>query len=219
MKEGDCKSQGYTVLDGTKEKVIPVIGDVKMSYYTKPKAEVKEPSDVTLFRIEHGECGQAKINSKYETTVEKWAGLQEGTCSDQGYTKEQGVKDYNIPVVGDVQFALFSKPATKAEQVTLYKIEYGECGQATVNQNIEKYAEEFAGLTEGKCADQGYTVVDGQKEIHVPVVGDIEISLFSKASEVEEYVKRHGVHNKSDRHARKFLKGLRKELGSLVHMI
>ena len=37
-------------------------------------------------------------------------------------------------------------------------------------------------MTEGKCTDHGYTVLDGHKNLNVPVLGDIDISLYSKSS-------------------------------------
>lgn len=64
--------------------------------------------------------------------------------------------------------------------VDLYKITHGECGQAEISSMYEKPAEEFAGLTEGTCASQGYTKLDGEKEIKVPVIGNIKIDLYSK---------------------------------------
>lgn len=75
MKAGNCNDQGYTVMDGQQEKKIPIIGDVKLTNYSQPKPTTNGPKEATLFRIEHGECGQAKINSEYEKYVEKFAGL------------------------------------------------------------------------------------------------------------------------------------------------
>merc|ERR1712166_782308 len=66
-------------------------------------------------------------------------------------------------------------------QTSLYKISGGECGQATLDSEYASYAEKFAGLTEGTCAAQGYTVGDGAQTLKVPVLGDITIAKFKKA--------------------------------------
>merc|ERR1711865_872093 len=47
------------------------------------------------------------------------------------------------------------------DETTLYKISSGECGQATLDSKYASYAEKFAGLVEGTCTAQGYTVPDG----------------------------------------------------------
>ena len=49
--------------------------------------------------------------------------------------------------------------------VTLYKIMAGECGEASVPPQMAAIAEEFAGLVEGNCSNEGYTHVDGSKDI------------------------------------------------------
>jgi len=69
--------------------------------------------------------------------------------------------------------------------VTLYKISDGSCGQATLEKTYEKYAEAFAGLTEGTCPDNGYTEEDGTQSLSVPVLGSITVSLYKKAAILE----------------------------------
>jgi hypothetical protein len=69
-----------------------------------------------------------------------------------------------------------------ASDVTLYKISGSECGQATLDSKYASYAIKFAGLKEGTCADQGYTVADGTQSLKVPVLGSISIAKFKKSS-------------------------------------
>ena len=123
--------------------------------------------NVSLYKIMAGECGEASVPPQIVSYAEEFAGLLEGTCSNQGYTHEDGTKYIQVPVIGDIKISLYSKASLSAGAtgVTLYKIEYGECGEATIDQEYEKYAEEFAGLTEGNCSAQGYTVVDGTKDM------------------------------------------------------
>jgi len=70
-------------------------------------------------------------------------------------------------------------------ETTLYKISSGECGQATLDSKYASYAEKFAGLSEGSCTTQGYTVADGTQTLKVPVLGDITIAKFKKATVTE----------------------------------
>merc|ERR1712166_1185303 len=70
-------------------------------------------------------------------------------------------------------------------QTSLYKISGGDCGQATLDSKYASYAEKFAGLSEGTCAAQGYTVADGTQTLEVPVLGDITIAKFKKATVTE----------------------------------
>lgn len=65
---------------------------------------------------------------------------------------------------------------------TLFKIAEGQCGQATLDAKYASAAEKFAGLQEGTCASQGFTVADGTKTLKVPVLGSITVSLFKKAA-------------------------------------
>ena len=146
--------------------------------------------------------------------------MSEGTCAHAGYTYLDGHKNINVPVLGDIDIALYSKSGgLLAGDVTLYKIVEGECGEATVNSAYEKYAEEFAGLSEGSCKTEGYTVLDGTKDMKVPVVGDVKISLYSKATEVEKYVQKFGYHDPLVRHHRKFLKFIHRSLKHSVHTL
>merc|ERR1719502_213688 len=69
--------------------------------------------------------------------------------------------------------------------VTLYKTSGSECGQATLDAKYATYAEKFAGLKEGTCTSQGFTVSDGSQTMKVPVLGDITISKFKKAAVAE----------------------------------
>jgi len=76
-----------------------------------------------------------------------------------------------------------SCPETASDdETTLYKISGGECGQATLDSKYASYAEKFAGLTEGTCAAQGYTVGDGAQTLKVPVLGDITIAKFKQTA-------------------------------------
>merc|ERR1712190_569433 len=98
-----------------------------------------------------------------------------------------------VPVLGDITIAKFKKPSVgqsiEAPQtdVTLYKVTGEECGQATLDAKYETYAIKFAGLQEGTCASQGYSVADGSQTLKVPVLGDIKIEKFKKPTSGESF--------------------------------
>ncbi|CAE8725605.1 unnamed protein product, partial [Polarella glacialis] len=156
---------------------------------------------VALYKIVGDECGQATLDKKFEPYAVKFAGLSEGLCKDQGYTVDAGSKDVKVPALGDIKVELFKKQSgllgvfatsmaslSKVMQqapldvVSLYKIMGDECGQATLDKTFEPYAVKFAGLAEGLCKDQGYTVDAGSKDVKVPALGDIKVELFKKQS-------------------------------------
>jgi len=142
--------------------------------------------ETTLYKISDGECGQATLLSKFVSYAEKFAGLTEGTCTAHGYTVADGTQTLKVPVLGDITIAKFKK-ATMTElasdQTTLYKISDGECSEVWLDSKYASYAEKFAGLTEGNCTAQGYTVADGTQTLKVPVL--LEGAKFKKATVTE----------------------------------
>jgi len=160
---------------------------------------------VTLYKIADGLCGQATLDKKFQKPATAFAGLQEGQCKDHGYTKPAGDKELHVPYLGDIKIELFKQDGVQqtaldsstgerslvdtlrvslslvgAEMVTLYKIADGLCGQATLDKKFQKPATAFAGLQEGQCKDHGYTKPAGDKELHVPYLGDIKIELYKQ---------------------------------------
>jgi lipocalin len=69
--------------------------------------------------------------------------------------------------------------------VTLYKISSTGCGEATLDAKYESAAISFAGLKEGTCASQGYTVDDGTTTENVPVLGSVVIHKYTKPATME----------------------------------
>lgn len=62
----------------------------------------------------------------------------------------------------------------------------GECGEVTTDAWLEKYVEEYAKFTAGTCASVGYTHADGEKKVEIPVVGEVDLQLFSKPAEAQQ---------------------------------
>jgi len=105
-------------------------------------------------------------------------------------------------------------------QKHFYEIKLDQCGEATVDPPIKNALVDF-GLSEGTCAEQGYDVTAGSKDIDVPSVGKVTLELYSKKARLrarviegslKEYVHLRKVSN--DRCAEAFIHPLMK--GSLV---
>ena len=67
--------------------------------------------------------------------------------------------------------------------VVLHKIEAGVCGEATIDEKYTTYAEQYAALEVGSCAEEGYAVKKGEQTITVPVIGQITIRKFTKGGD------------------------------------
>jgi len=76
---------------------------ISVDYYTRGA----QRDMVILHRITSVECGQAFVDRKYEESLVRLAGFEEGTCYDQGYTVDQKLK---VPFEADLKIALFKKP-------------------------------------------------------------------------------------------------------------
>lgn len=185
---------------------LPSLGEIVAA--ALKEAVVAPATDVTLYKIVGDECGQATLDEKYAKYAKTFAGLTEGTCASHSYADADGSETLSVPVLGKITISKFKKStysvATETlhipvlgdltiravqtavgspdNDVTLYKISGGECGQATLDEKYAKYAKAFAGLADGNCASQGYTVVDGTQSLNVPVLGKITIAKFKKAT-------------------------------------
>merc|ERR1711998_44491 len=81
---------------------------VNVTMKTKGKAMVEAVNDdVTLYKIDGAECGQATLEGKYAPYAEKFAGLKEGTCAAQGYSNADGTQTLNVPVLGKITVSKF----------------------------------------------------------------------------------------------------------------
>jgi len=102
-------------------------------------------------------------------------------CKGFGYTKYDSTVTHGFGPIS-MTLDLYDLASTNEADATLYKVSGDECGQSTLDAKYASYAEKFAGLKEGTCASVGYTVADGTQTMKVPVIGDITISKFKKAT-------------------------------------
>merc|ERR1712050_317198 len=60
LKDGTCASQGYTVETSKTTKHVPVLGDIVITEYKKPSAELK--GTCSLYAVDGDTCGQSDLD-------------------------------------------------------------------------------------------------------------------------------------------------------------
>jgi len=116
--------------------------------------------------------------------------LTDGTCADQGFTVKTGEKTITVPVLGSITATTYSKGAvhvSAASMCSLFDLSEGNvCAQSDLDCKFTGPAKTFRRtLTDGTCADQGFTVKTGEKTITVPVLGSITATTYSKGAVLE----------------------------------
>merc|ERR1711966_147459 len=105
-----CEGFGYTKYDST---VTHGFGPVKMTLdlYDKPSSMGNSSEETcSLYEIDGATCGQSELDCKYAKYAKDFQkGLQDGTCSAQGYTVAAGTKTIKVPVVGAITIAKYTK--------------------------------------------------------------------------------------------------------------
>merc|ERR1712048_1149052 len=64
----------------------------------------------SLYQIADGSCGQSDLDCtyvKFAKAAEK--ALQDGTCADQGYTRQTGTQTKTYPIIGDITITDYAK--------------------------------------------------------------------------------------------------------------
>merc|ERR1712070_1173255 len=125
LADGTCADQGYTVKTGEQTMSVPVIGDIKVTMYSKG-ATLASGETCSLFQIDGDTCGQSDLDCAYTGPAKAFQkGLADGTCADQGYTEKTGEQTMSVPVIGDIKVTTYSKGATLAsgETCSLFQID------------------------------------------------------------------------------------------------
>jgi len=153
-----------------------------MCYHGNSGNKCYQGCAMTAFKMA-GLTGDGACDGSYPVVEKKFYSL---TCSDgKTNTKYCFHPLYVVNVTMETKGKGMAEIAP-SDDVTLYKVTGAECGEATLDAKYASYAEKFAGLKEGTCAAQGYTKADGTQTLKVPVLGDITISKFAKASNVAQ---------------------------------
>jgi len=183
LTTGSCSDAGYTKEVGTKSVTLPNLGDISLGLWSNISEEVEKGQQVSIYRSElfvclEGDC-PAEICDKIMSAIH----FSEGKCSDQGYTKEIGAKTIDVPVIGDFAVEIYRKALDASASVSLYRTELFACIEGEAPALVAGEIKKFLHMSEGKCADEGYTKEIGAKTIDVPVVGDFAVEIYRKALE------------------------------------
>merc|ERR1712216_340405 len=73
-------------------------------------ASAAHQKDTTFFAMIGGRCGQVTMPD--DMAVHLTALLKTGTCTDKGFTVQQGTEVLPIPTLGDVTLSLYHRPTT-----------------------------------------------------------------------------------------------------------
>jgi len=151
---------------------------------------------VTLYKLDFGMCEELTADKKLEAVFAHGGFMHEGNCKTQGYAELLTSKETNLPVAGQVLISIYKKSqeltlfdasrfalaGILGGRKTLYKLETTEgiCAEMTIDDKFGPMVESLTGLLEGECKDQGYSKLQGYKEMQIPFVGLVEASLFGK---------------------------------------
>mmetsp|Transcript_52605 Transcript_52605/g.118901 ORF Transcript_52605/g.118901 Transcript_52605/m.118901 type:complete len:278 (-) Transcript_52605:34-867(-) len=138
--------------------------------------------NVSFFKVDYpeaGDCGQLSCpGADVVHAPHLFQGFEEGTCAQAGYAAAKGQPAKPLLLWGrPITVSLFvrgrplkAETAAALENVSVYKADYprlGECGQATCPAWAATFPQRFAGFKEGTCADGGYILPQGTKNVRI----------------------------------------------------
>jgi len=152
----------------------------------------------TLYTLEQvektGDCGEADlptVDVAMAQAVDK--NLVVGHCADKSFTVADGTETKQVPVLGNLTIRKFKKASIErfADTTTVYTLEQvektGDCGEVDIPTAAVGLAQGAdKNLVVGHCADKSFTVADGAEVKQVPVLGNLTIRKFKKASAVHD---------------------------------
>jgi hypothetical protein len=179
VKKGSCAEQGFEKMIEQKE-VQPPGSPMKTSVTIMGKEttaacgadQVVAYTTSSDYGAADGQCSQMCTS---ETGLAYMAGVQKGSCADQGFEKmieQKEVQPPGSPMKTSV--TIMGKETTVAcgaDQVVAYTTssDYGaadgQCSQMCTSETGLAY---MAGVQKGSCADQGFDTMLEQKEVQPP---------------------------------------------------
>merc|ERR1712151_1035017 len=79
----------------------------------------------------------------------------------------------SIVLLSNISFAF-------AEDVTVYNIDDGLCGELQLNSYVASFATKFGPVNYGNCKDQGYTIFDHKEQVSVGPFGKFDVQIYKK---------------------------------------
>ena len=160
-------------------------------------------SDVTVYKLDDGMCGELSLNNYIAKFAIQFGGVTKGNCADINYTVFDHEELVPVGPFGNFKVTIYRKEGEKLNEkntteftfiksvlknvtgdcVTVYKIDDGKCGELCLSAYIAKFAIQFGGVTKGNCKDIDYTVFDHKEKVSVGPFGSFEVTIYRKEGE------------------------------------
>mmetsp|Transcript_57389 Transcript_57389/g.134360 ORF Transcript_57389/g.134360 Transcript_57389/m.134360 type:complete len:358 (+) Transcript_57389:19-1092(+) len=117
LENGTCVSAGYVERSG--QQSIPGV-DQKVALFRKADdidlveglhlvfAALTQDT-VTMFKVVGDLCSEAAIDRKFQAPLQTVGQFSAGSCKEHGYSMAAGSQSFSIPLITDVQLALYHK--------------------------------------------------------------------------------------------------------------
>lgn len=118
LEEGSCVAAGYTEDAGEQE--LPGLPGKKLALFRKAgDLDVLDglhmvfaaltQDTVTMFKVAGDLCSEASIDRKFQSPLQSFGQFELGSCKEHGYSMAAGSQSFSIPLVTEMQIALYRK--------------------------------------------------------------------------------------------------------------
>ncbi|CAJ1393665.1 unnamed protein product [Effrenium voratum] len=187
-----CAQRGFPMLNSTVTQGVEPAGLTWDLYHRQPA------HTTTQHKVAAGICGEVTLPEEKADSTLSLLGLEAGTCVSAGFSEQMGKQA--IPGLSE-QLLLFRKAgdldvvdavhllftALTQDTVTLYSMAGDLCSEASVDR---KFQQPLVALhfVEGSCQAQGYRQPAGSQSFSVPLLTDVQLTLFHKAGSFNLHV-------------------------------
>merc|ERR1711968_50353 len=150
--------------------------------------------------IQEGTCAQACLGKTVgicpTSLVVSKGHLKDGTCADSGYDVEVGFKDVKAGPCGHINFTTYNQSAQEQPSLTALDgssctnyitIQEGTCAQACLGKTVgicpTSLVVSKGHLKDGTCADSGYDVKVGFKDVKAGPCGHINFTTYNQSAQ------------------------------------
>lgn len=109
-------------------------------------------------------------------TLQRMISVPQAGCEYNGASLKADEFATSNPAVNSTRLEASASVSSSCAQ--LYKMENGECGQVCLSPTIAPFAVQFGGVTEGTCADQGFTVYSRTESVPVGPFGSFDTDIY-----------------------------------------
>jgi len=149
----------------------------------------------SVFQVKDSTCFETAIDCNYVGKAMAFdKDLQQGMCSDQGYTVQGQEFTKTIPFVGTLTITEYTMPAVKqdgvvADTCSVFQVKDSTCFETAIDCKYVGKAMAFdKDLQQGVCSSQGYTVKGEETTKRVPVLGKLTITKYTKPAVVQDVI-------------------------------